>query len=230
MSSYSPFRFCSRLIPVTLEDEKEFLSECIVIATRDSAGSPLSPTAVGDLDILPPSPLGSDSYPEAHSDYYGIPSNPVSIYHTGDPWPKPTGAEAQRVPKEARPICIHPIAPVWRKLGQEIYEYFDSVGLKWTSIDPVRFAEVGKEAGPLFLWVGVMPRTLSRKDAEDAAVRCKQILAESRIAGVEIAFRESVFTRSAGPQLLNHVPSVDPTADVRGSFTPALGLSIAPKA
>jgi hypothetical protein len=75
-----------------------------------------------------------------------------------------------------------------------------------------------------------MPGTLSREDAKDAAVRCKQILAESQITGVEIAFRESVFTQSAGPQLLNHVFSVDPTADVRGPFTPALGLRIAPNA
>ncbi|KAF8837533.1 hypothetical protein BDN67DRAFT_185210 [Paxillus ammoniavirescens] len=191
-------------------------------------------TVVADLDLtkdrVPHSPLGSGSYSETHSDYCGFPSNPVSIYHTGIPWPRPTGPEAQRVPKEARPIFIHPIAPVWHKLGRQVYEYFDSVGLRWTSIDPVRFAEVGKEAGPLFLWVGVMPRTLSRGDAEVVAVRCKQILAESRITGVEIAFRESVFTRSAGPQLLNHVPSIDPTADVRSPFTSALGLQIAPKA
>ena len=168
---------------MTPEDEKEFLSECIVIAERESARFPLPPstTTLANLDlmgnpvdaILPDVPLGSDS---AYSDYYGFPSNPVSIYHTGDTWPRPTGPEAQRVPKEARPVCIHPIAPVWRKLGQRVYEYFDPVGLKWTSIDPVRFAEVGKEAGPLFLWVGVVPGTLSRKNAKDAAVRCKQIL------------------------------------------------------
>jgi hypothetical protein len=85
-----------------------------------------------------------------------------------------------------------------------------------------------------FLWVGVMLRTVSRWDAEDAAVRCKQILAESQITDVEIAFRESVFTRSAGSQLLNHIPfdfeTDGPTANVRGPFTPALGLAIASKA
>jgi hypothetical protein len=96
--------------------------------------------------------------------------------------------------------------------------------------DPVRFAEAEKEPGPLFLWVGVMPGTLSPDDAKDAAVRCKEILEEYEIIDVEIAFRESIFTRSAGPQLLDYVPSFDPTADVRGPFTPALGLQIAPKA
>ncbi len=177
------------------------------------------------VDILPHSPMD-----EAHNDFYGLPSNPISIYHTGPAWPLPTGPQAQRIPKEARPVCVHEIAPVWRQLGEQIYKYFDSVDLKWTSIDPVRFAEAGKEPGPLFLWVGVMPSSLSRDDAEVAAVRCKEILAEYGIIDVEIAFRESVFTRSVGPQLLNHVPSVDPTADVCSPFTSALGLQIAPKA
>jgi hypothetical protein len=208
-----------------------FLNENIDIAMQHSAGSPHLDHTKAHL------PLGSYSYSEAYSDYFGFPSNPVSIYHTGDLWPKPFEVArdhwprpfAQRVPKEARPIYIHPLAPVWRELGRQIYQYFDSVDLKWTSIDPVCFAEVGEETGPLFLWVGVMPRTLSRKDAENAALHCKQILAKSQITGVEIAFRESVFTRS-GSQLLNHVPSFDPTADVRGPFTSALGIHIAPKA
>ncbi|KZT23556.1 hypothetical protein NEOLEDRAFT_1163692 [Neolentinus lepideus HHB14362 ss-1] len=157
-----------------------------------------------------PDTLLDDSNFEAFSDYYGFPSRPFSIYHTGDRWPRPTGLEAYCVPKEARPVCIHPIATVsrWRNLGRQIYEYFDSVGLRSTSIDPVCIAE----------------------DAENAAVRCKHILAEFQITDVEIAFRESVFTRSAGPQHLNNVSSFHPTMDVRAPFTPALGLKIASKA
>ncbi|KAI6117954.1 hypothetical protein F5141DRAFT_591568 [Pisolithus sp. B1] len=195
----------------------DFLDLCITVYR----GSPNSPATTA--------PPVSDPYSEAHSDFYGFPSNPVSIYHTGDPWPRPTGPEAQRVPKEARPICKYPIVDVWHELGRQIYKYFDSIGIKWTSIDPVRFAELGKEAGPLFLWVGVMPGTLSRDDAEIAAAGCKQILLQSQITDVEIAFRESVFARSVGPQLLNYVPSTDPTAYVQSSFTPALGLRIASK-
>lgn len=61
-------------------------------------------------------------------------------------------------------------------------------------------------------------------------MHCKVILPEFQIVDLEIAFRESVYTRFAGPQLLNHVSSVDPTADVRAPLTPALGLRIAPKA
>jgi hypothetical protein len=50
------------------------------------------------------------------------------------------------------------------------------------------------------------------------------------ITDVEIAFRESIYTRYAGLKLLDHVSSVNPTVDVRIPFTPALGLHIAPKA
>jgi hypothetical protein len=178
----------------------------------------------------------SDSEYEARCDYYGFPSRPLSVYRTGDKWKRPTGLEAYTIPKEARPICKHPIADVWRELGQRVYEYLDSVNVMWTTIDPVRFVEAGragrgKYPGPLFLWVGVKPGSLSREDAEVAAIGCKKFLEESEITDVEIAFRESLFTRSvAGPQLHNYVPYMDPTGDVRDALTPSLGLRIASEA
>jgi hypothetical protein len=180
---------------------------------------------VADIDIPSHEPLD-----EAHNDFFGLPSNPLSVYHTGPAWPLPSGPQAQRVPKEARPVCTHAISSVWHELGEKIYRFFDSIELKWTSIDPVRFAEAGKEPGPLFLWVGVLPSTLTRNRAKHSAVRCKEILLEYEITDVEIAFRESTFTRYAGPQLLNYALSIDPTVDLRIPFTPTLGLQIAPKA
>ena len=213
---------------MTSENEQEIFDDYKVTHGRNGAGSAPSPTNLNtekDFAAIPPH-LRVD---EVHNDYYGLPSNPISIYHTGPAWPLSAGPHVQRIPREARPVCVHAITPVWRQLGERIYKHFDSIDLKWTSIDPVRFAEAGKEPGPLFLWVGVMPETLSHKDAKAAAVRCKEILAEYEIVDVEIAFRESVFTRSAGPQLLDHLPPFNPTADVRSPFTPALGLQIAPK-
>ncbi|KIJ40723.1 hypothetical protein M422DRAFT_780648 [Sphaerobolus stellatus SS14] len=109
--------------------------------------------------------------------------------------------------KEASPVCIHAISTVWHELGEKIYKYFDSIKLKRTSIDPVRFAEAGKEPGPLFLWMGVLPGTLSPDHAKDPAVRCKEILLEYKITDIEIVL-----------------------LDVRIPFIPALGLQIAPKA
>ena len=54
------------------------------------------------------------------------------------------------MPKEAGPICKHPIADLWDELGPQVPEYLDFVNVKWTTIDVTRFAEVGKDAGPVF--------------------------------------------------------------------------------
>ena len=167
--------------------------------------------------------------PGAFSDFYGFPSNPISVYRTGEEWPAPKGPQAQRVPREARPVCNHPIQVVWCTLGERVYKFLDSLKVLWSTIDPVRFAEEGGEAGPLYLWVGVNPRSLSLEVAKAAAVGCKKILAAAQFPDIEIAFRESVFTRSAGPQLLNHVRPADPTASIRGPFTGTLGVQIAPR-
>ena len=174
--------------------------------------------------------IADDALFEAQAYYHGLPSNPISLYHTGAPWKRPTGPEAYHVRKEARPICKHPIADVWDKLGPHVPKYLDSVAVKWTTIDVTRFADIGKDPGPVFLWVGVKPGSLSRKNAEVAAIGCKKLLMEFEITDVEVAFRESLFTRSFGPQLLDYVPSFDATAPIRSPLTPALGLPIAAQA
>lgn len=58
-------------------------------------------------------------------------------------------------------MCEHPIADVWNDLGLQVVEYLDSVNVTWTTIDPVRFTEAEKDAGPVFLWVDVKPGSLS---------------------------------------------------------------------
>ncbi|KAH9164039.1 hypothetical protein EDB89DRAFT_450675 [Lactarius sanguifluus] len=149
----------------------DFLATCMDLAYQDGAGLPTSFSDCGftrgfPWETDPPHisrPL-TDSNFEAYSDYFGLPSNPISVYHTGERLKRPTGFETWRVPKELRPICDHPIADIWRELGQQIYQYLDSVNVKWTTIDPVRIAKVEEEAGPLFLWVGVKPGSLSRED------------------------------------------------------------------
>ncbi|KAG8983867.1 hypothetical protein FRB90_005683 [Tulasnella sp. 427] len=206
------------------KEEQDFFRDC----KGRNAGSSISLTtaAVEGLEIRE-TVTARAPLDEAHNDFYGLPSNPLSIYHTSPSWPLP---EAQRVPKEARPVCTHAISSVWHELGEKIYKFFGSIELKWTSIDPVRFAEVEQEPGHLFLWVGVLPGTLSAGRAKRPAARCKELLSEYGITDVEIAFRESIYTQYAGPQLLDRVLSIDPTVDVRVPFTPAIGLQIAPKA
>lgn len=201
--------------------DNEFFSSCFAVAQQRAWGGPPPRTS---------SPLIVNSYPGAFSDFYGFPSCPISVYRTGDEWPVRKGPQAQRVPREARPVCNHPIQTVWRTLGEEVYKFLDSLNVLWSTIDPVRFAEKEGEAGPLYLWVGVNPRSLSLSVAKAAAIGCKKILAAAQFPDIEIAFRESVFTRSAGPQLLNNVPYfLDPTADIRSPFTGTLGVQIAPR-
>ncbi|KAH9172465.1 hypothetical protein EDB89DRAFT_2242911 [Lactarius sanguifluus] len=218
----------------TVNPDNEFSSSCIAVAQQEYTGSPatVSPTtiAVGDFDLTKSKDVPEAGYPGAFIDFYGFPSNPISVYRTGDTWPVPKGPQARRVPREPRPICNHPIQAVWHTVGVQVYKFLDSIEVKWSTIDPVRFAEKGGEAGPLYLWVGVDPRSLSLKGAKAAAVGCKRILADAQFPNVEIAFRESIFARSIGPQLLDHTFSIDPTADLRSPFTPALGVQIAPLA
>lgn len=144
-----------------VSDDELFLEECINIARQRIIG----PTLVDTKDL-----------PDCNR-YYGLPSNAICVYSTGDPWPKHT-------PREVRPITIHPIAPVWHKLGREIYKYYDSVKLMWMTLDLICFAKVSsKEVGPLYIWVGVMPGTLTSKDAEKATIRSKQLIANFQITG-----------------------------------------------
>lgn len=198
--------------------DSEFFRSCVTAAQQKILGPPVKTKDVPE-DILPQSP-------GAFSDFYGFPSSPLSIYRTGDEWPVPQ--DAPRVPREARPIFGHRIQDVWHTLGVQVYEFLDSLNILWSTIDPVRFAKEKGEAGPIYLWVGVNPRSLSFEAAKAAAVGCKKILAAAQFPEIEIAFRESVFTRSAGPQLVDHIlPCEDPIADIRSPFTGSLGIQIA---
>ena len=215
-----------------MEDSyKEFIDSCLAIAAQKLSGwSPtsLTPTA-GSLNAN--AKRTSNPYPGALSDFRGLPTNPICIYRTGEEWPVPECLEAQPVLREARPVCNHPIQGMWLTLSKQVYNFLDSSGVEWSTIDPVRFAEEGKEPGPLHLWVGVLPGSLSFEDAKDAANGCKEILTSAGFPDVEIAFRESIFAQLAGPRLLDYVPYWrDAIADITSPFTPALGIQIAPRA
>ncbi|EJC98231.1 uncharacterized protein FOMMEDRAFT_62329, partial [Fomitiporia mediterranea MF3/22] len=82
----------------------------------------------------------TNHYPAAYKDFFGMPSGAPCIYKTGPAWPEPAGPQAQRFIREARPVYSHPIADSWLKIGTDIYKFLDSHNIKWTSIDPVGFA------------------------------------------------------------------------------------------
>ena len=125
----------------------------------------------------------------------------------------------------------HPIANDWLRIGTDIYQALDALGIKWTSIDPVAFADAGEKAPfcPLLVWIGVKHETLAFEAAVAAADAVKDILRQAGFPNIEVAFRESEVRRSlSGPKLFSFDPLVDPIPEFRKAFTPTLGLSIAP--
>lgn len=142
----------------------------------------------------------------------------------------PTGPEAYRQLKELRPVFHHKINIVWEELGPKVCQLLDKDELVWTSIDVVRFKVEKEPVGPVVLWIGVIPETLSAKDARTSAAGCLELLQQFDIADVEVEFRNSIYIRSAGPSLLKPVSDLHPTVDVRRALTPVLGLSIAAQA
>ena len=185
---------------------------------------------MGDSAPSTSSPQYSVSKPEAMWYYSGLPSSPRLVYRTGPtPWAKPTGLEAYRELKELRPVFGHKLNTVWKGVGPKVRNILDSIGVLWTTIDVVRFVKVGEgeAVGPVVLWIGVAPETLCGEDAHTAAHGCLDLLEEFKITDVEVEYRESIYTRLAGSDLLKPVSDFHPTVDVRSPLTPALGLFIA---
>jgi hypothetical protein len=145
---------------------------------------------------------------------------------------EPTGLEAYHELKELRPVFGHKLNRAWKDLGPKVCDLLDSQGVPWTTIDVVRFIKVGEGevVGPVVLWIGVAPETLSGKDAHTSASGCLELLKEFGITDVEVEYRESTYTQSTGPELLELVPGSHPTAKICNPLTPVLGLSISAQA
>lgn len=169
-------------------------------------------------------------YPNATFDFYGVPSAAPCVYKSGSAWPVRTGPQSQRIIREARGVHGHPMQPVWLELGERVYKLLDKTGVRWTSIDPLAFAEAGKKSfSPLLLWVGVVPESLQYELANTAAEAVTKLISEAGFSGVEIGFRESIVTPSlAGPKMLPFDPFNDSISKFTKPFTPTPGLGIAP--
>ncbi|KAF8572664.1 hypothetical protein K439DRAFT_117879 [Ramaria rubella] len=167
------------------------------------------------ISSLPPY---SVSKAEAMFYYSGLPSSPRLVYRSGaTPWKMPTGPEAYRVLKELRPVFRHKLNTVWQDLGPKVRDFLDSARVRWTSIDVVCLKKVRERAvGPVILWIGVLPQTLFGEDAHTAASGCLHLLKEFGITDVEVEFRESIYTRLAGPNLLKTVSDFHPSGNEVG--------------
>ena len=166
-------------------------------------------------DIVPKATRLTDNYANAYSDFYG--SGTPCIFKSDPSWRVRKGPQAQGIEREARPVYRHAIEPTWRSIGKCIYDKLDSIGVKWTSINPLAYADAG-EAKPfcsLILSIGVKPHSLLYDAAVAAAAAVTGILAEAGFHALEVAVVESVVTRSvaAGPKLLLFEPLFDNIPD-----------------
>ncbi|RDX51398.1 hypothetical protein OH76DRAFT_1454946 [Lentinus brumalis] len=114
---------------------------------------------------------------EAWSYFSALPSSPRF---------KPSGFD-WGLKQALRPVLGHKLVDVWGELGPKVAAYLDSVNVKFTTRDGVRFVFGGEPSGPVTLWIGRGYMTL---------------LNEFDINDVEIEFRDSIYTRSAGPKFL----------------------------
>ncbi|KAH8980630.1 hypothetical protein EDB86DRAFT_514224 [Lactarius hatsudake] len=130
---------------------------------------------------------------EAKLYYAGLPSKPVLVARTGStPWEAPTGPEANLKMKELRVVGRHEISNVWDDLAPKVIAILDAKGVKFTSIDLVRFGYEDEPSGNVVIWIGVSPNSVSYEVGIDAALQCKkELLSENGLDDVEIEIRES---------------------------------------
>ncbi|CAE7205656.1 unnamed protein product [Rhizoctonia solani] len=86
------------------------------------------------------------------------------------------------------------------------------------------------ELGPVTIWIGVYPGSTSATAAHNAAQDVLALLKDYEITDVDVDFRESYYTREAGPRLLDPPEFWDPLFKVASPITHALGLGIYTKA
>ncbi|KAG6829475.1 hypothetical protein H0H93_014455, partial [Arthromyces matolae] len=158
-------------------------------------------------------PLDSPPYvihkSEAIHYYQGISQfAPVLIYRTSktrEPWVEPTGPWICYPRKQLRPVFGHKINEEWKNLGPKVRDLLDKQQVRFTSIDVVRFqTEISlwkHVIGPVVVWIGVSPDTLSGEDAFNSANSLLELLKTHDITDVDVEFRESTYKRLAGPEL-----------------------------
>ncbi|KAH9945059.1 uncharacterized protein BXZ73DRAFT_38417 [Epithele typhae] len=166
---------------------------------------------------------------EADTYYSGLCSRPTLLYRSGtSPWVR-SSLDWGRDSRRLRPVFGHRMNVVWKDLGGKICQTLDSKKVLWSSVDVVRFteAERRRSVGPVILWIGVLPNTLSKDDACVCADACLHLLKQFDLKDVEVEFRYSTYTRFVLPTL--HKPATDggSTDDFHAQLTPLIGNSIA---
>ena len=215
-----------------------FLESCIALARRNSQGPPLSPTDFSNslytANISSSSPPYIISEVEATFYYAGISRSPPKlVYRTSkDPFVIPKGPEAYRLLKHLYPVYDRKFGNKWKDICLKVRDLLDKQHVCFSTIDLVRFRTVPDQQkpaviSPAVIWVGVLPDSLTGKDAFNSANTILALLKDEGIAAVDVEFRESVFSRSAGAKLCEPASDSDSTRHVIDCLTTALGIPIA---
>ncbi|KAH9054792.1 hypothetical protein EDB87DRAFT_1767442 [Lactarius vividus] len=183
-------------------------------------------------------PYTPDKY-ERTSYYNGITGDsdhPELVYRSDfltAPFPKPVGRYAHIPVKSLRGVFDTPLNGVWDTVGPKIRDLIKARKINWSSIDPARFFTHGPPGeekgslGPVVIWVGVIPGSTSSITAHEVSQDILTLLLEHGVKDAVVEWREAVPQRLAGPPLLCHVGSKNPTHYVRRFLTALLGIPLA---
>ncbi|KAG2075077.1 hypothetical protein BDR04DRAFT_77602 [Suillus decipiens] len=212
-----------------------FRQECIALARQNSQGPTLSPS---NVDFSDPIPSGSSPFDVSRAEatfyYAGISSSPPKlVFRTSkDPFVIPKGPEAYRCLKQLCPVYNHELGDKWEDVCPKVRDILDKQQARFSTIDLVCFRTVLDEQmpatlSPTTIWIGVLPDSLTGKDASNLAKAILALLEDEGITAVDVEFRESVFRRSGSRELYEPASDLDATRHVIDPLTTALGLPIA---
>ena len=165
----------------------------------------------------------------------GDSDHPELVYRSDfltTPFPKPEDRYAHIHVKSLHGVYDTPLNGVWEAVGPKIVDLITTRKIHWSSVDPARFthATPGEEKvslGPVVIWVGVVPGSTSSDTAHEVSQEILTLLREHGVKDAVVEWREAVLQRLAGPPLMPHVGSTNPTHHVRRFLTALLGIPLA---
>ncbi|KAH9167356.1 hypothetical protein EDB89DRAFT_1997768, partial [Lactarius sanguifluus] len=219
---------------------------CIDSVARQNKGSPTLSTVSAVSSVLTfasDTTVVSRHTPTEYerTSYYngstGDGDHPELVYRSDfltTPFPKPDDRYAHIPVKSLHGVYDTPLNGVWETVGPKIVDLIMTRKINWSSVDPARFfthATPGEKEkgslGPVVIWVGVVPGSTSSDTAHEVSQEIIALLWEHGVKDTVVEWREAVLQRLAGPPLMRHVGSTNPTHHVRRFLTALLGIPLA---
>lgn len=226
MRRYLPSLYPLCVVPYPLV-ELQYLPKAIFVMDSNSDHPPArSPASTNTVPDPPPNTPYVPSTEEARFRYHGLPSRPPFVARSScDIWTMPSGVPEYLPCMEAYPTGKHPLCDIWKgQVDDAMDAFLMQSKVDYSSIDLVRMKEVNESAGPMIVWVGVVPDSLSAERGIKVAVGLRAILLEHGIQDVHVEIRESEVKNLA--EMYGHDPSTYPEVPFKEPFTPTLGITI----